>query len=93
MPQKGFFETSLGYYSGDKIALPHVDVGLYQSYMTVLETLYPHVVEGGAILFDEYSEETAKWPEAKKAIDLFFGKKTSSIRRDDLTGKHYLIKN
>jgi hypothetical protein len=90
---KGFFETSLEHYSGDKIALLHVDVDLYQSYLTVLETLYPRVVEGGVLLFDEYSEEAVKWPGAQKAIDEFLGESSSSICRDELTGKHYLIKN
>ena len=89
---EGFFESSLSHYSGDKIALIHVDVDLYQSYLAVLESFYPLVIEGGAILFDEYSEEKTKWPGAQMAIDEFFGERRSLIRRDELTGKHYMIK-
>ena len=50
---KGFFTTSLVKYTGNKIALLHLDVDLYSSYSETLNTLFPRVVQDGAILFDE----------------------------------------
>jgi hypothetical protein len=91
---QGFFQQSLLKYRGRSIALLHIDVDLYQSYLTVLESLYPRVAEGGVVLFDEYlaTMDHLKFPGAQKAIDEYFGGAVSSIRRDRMTGKYYLIK-
>ncbi|MCP4536819.1 MAG: hypothetical protein GY832_06705 [Chloroflexi bacterium] len=90
----GFFGDSLDKYRGSGIALLHIDVDLYQSYLTVLEQLYSKVVPGGIILFDEYLEtlEQVCFPGAQKAIDEFFGEKTSLIHRDRISGKYYMIR-
>ncbi len=91
---KGFFNESLSKYRGEKIALLHLDGDLYESYKDPLRILYPRVVEGGVVLFDEYlnTTEHAKFPGAQKAIDEFFGEEVSAIKRDHATGKYYLIK-
>ena len=51
-------------------------------YLTVLEELYPRVLPGGVILFDEYGEDE-KWPGAQRAIEGYFGDRISLMRRDD----------
>ncbi len=91
---KGFFDESLEKYSGDKIALLHLDVDLYGSYKTSLEALYPKVIDGGIIAFDEYmgTREHYKFPGAKKAIDEFLEGKQVNLLRDPIWGKYYLIK-
>lgn len=93
---KGFFEDSLSKYRGEKIALLHIDVDLYGSYKTVLETLYDQVQAGGIIAVDEYVDtfDVAKFPGAQKAIDEFLNSRNiaSSFRRDASTGKYYFIK-
>ena len=48
-----------------------MDCDLYESYRTCLDAMYPRIVPGGIILFDEY-EHVVEWPGAKKAIDEFF---------------------
>lgn len=89
---KGFFEESLVKYRGGPIALLHLDVDLYGSYKTCLDSLYSQVAEGGVVVFDEYlsTMEHLKWPGAAKAIDEFFT--PEQISRDSLTGKYYHIK-
>ena len=92
---KGFFKESLPKYRGSSIAFLHIDVDLYDSYLTVLHELFPKVAPGGVILFDEYMETTdlLKFPGAQKAIDEYLGPMTTLISRDKITGKYYLIKN
>lgn len=65
---KGFFRESLKKYKGEQIALLHIDVDIYDSYVTVLNELFPKVAMGGIVLFDEYinSVENVNWPGAKK---------------------------
>jgi hypothetical protein len=87
----GFFTTSLSKYTGEPIALLHVDVDLYESYKDVLEALYKHIVPGGIVLFDEYN--TPEWPGATKAIDEFFKDQKANIKLDSRSGKYYLIKS
>lgn len=91
---KGWFQESLPKYRGNPIVLLHLDIDLYKSYRVALENLYPKVVPGGAILFDEYmgSRENVEWPGAQKAIDEYLGEKEVFIQRDPVTGKYYLIK-
>ncbi len=91
---KGFFEESLPKYSGNRIALLHLDGDLYQSYKASLELLYPKVVKNGVIMFDEYlgTMEHQNYPGAHQAIDEFFADKDEEILRDQQSGKYYLIK-
>ena len=91
---KGYFDTSLKKYAGDKIALLHIDVDLYQSYKTVLSALYDKVVPGGVVAVDEYAAQmdAVKWPGAKKAIDEFFSGKPATLVKHNDHGKYYLIK-
>lgn len=91
---KGFFNESLTKYTGSSIALLHLDVDIYDSYLTTLKELYPKVEQGGVVLFDEYmaTDEHLHFPGAQKAINEYFGDNKSLISRDKITGKYYLIK-
>jgi len=86
----GYFEKTVAQYPSKEIALLHLDVDLYNSYKVCLEALFPKVIVGGVVLFDEYQEEI--WPGATKAIDEYFQNRPEKIQKDFLTGKHYLIK-
>lgn len=74
---EGYFEDSIPSYSDGPIALLHIDVDLGKSYTEVLTGLWPHLVVGGIVIFDEYDEPKAleKWPDAKPAIDAFLADK------------------
>ena len=91
---KGFFDETLPKTDVKEIALLHLDVDLYSSYKTCLEYLYPKVKRGGVVMFDEYAseEEQRDFPGAKKAIDEYLGYRKNLIKKDDITGKYYLVK-
>jgi hypothetical protein len=92
---RGYFEDTLGKFTGKAVALLHIDVDLYDSYKCTLKELYPRVATGGVIMFDEYmgTGEHAYFPGAQRAIDEFLGERRSEIRRDSNTGKYYLVKD
>lgn len=55
-----------------KISLLHIDVDLYEATEASLRLLYPHVVKGGIVVFDDYGDFSG----TNKAIDDYFeGKK------------------
>lgn len=87
---KGFFDQTLPVSKVSKIALLHLDVDLYKSYKDCLEHLFPKVVKGGVVIFDEYDEP--KFPGAKKAIDEYFADTEYKIEKDTIFGKRFLIK-
>lgn len=91
---KGLFQDTLKEYRGESIALLHADVDLYESYLTVLESLYPKVTPGGVVAFDEYLNtfELLHWPGARKAIDEYFAGRPEQIMRDERSGKYFLSK-
>jgi len=88
---QGFFHESLPRFPERHIALLYIDADLYDSYKDALTWLYPRVVRGGIIAFDEYEQEL-KWPGAKRAIDEYLGERVRWIQQDRQTGKCYLVK-
>jgi Macrocin-O-methyltransferase (TylF) len=89
----GLFSETLPCYEGS-IALLHVDVDLYQSYLDCLTNLWPHVVTGGVVAFDEYGED-ATWPGARRAVDEFLATVSvdaSEMRHDEIAGKWWIVK-
>lgn len=87
---QGFFDQTLSRFHGPGIALLHIDADLYQSYKDTLTMLYPKVVRGGLVLFDEYHDPA--FPGATKAIDEYFHEKGVKIQQDPLSKKHFLVK-
>ncbi len=90
---KGYFQETLVTYSGGPIALLHLDVDLYDSYVCALRHLQPRTAPGGVTAFDEYKNtfERLHCPGAQKAIDEHFGEAASRIQRDPLLGKYYFV--
>jgi O-methyltransferase len=79
--EKGFFENTLPNLSEMRFSLAHLDCDLYQSYVTCLEFLYPRMVCGGYMVFDEYDFSAPVYPGAQKAIDEFFANKPEKLQR------------
>ena len=52
-----------------QIAFVHADADQYQSTKAICESLYPRLVPGGIILFDDYGDEKTKG--CTKAVDEF----------------------
>jgi O-methyltransferase len=83
---KGFFEDALPQLADRRFSLAHIDCDLYQSYLTCLEFLYPRMVKGGFMVFDDYFSRSV-YPGAPKAVDEFFSNKPEKLQRfDDLDG-------
>lgn len=66
---------------GLRISLLHFDVDLYNPTKTALEYLWPLVVPGGVVLFDEYA--IRPWEGESKAVDEYFKDHPVTIRRFD----------
>jgi hypothetical protein len=66
---------------GLRIALLHFDCDMYAPTKVGLEYLWPLVVPGGVVLFDEYG--LRPWEGEAKAVDEFFSDKKVTIRRLD----------
>jgi hypothetical protein len=78
--------------SGLRISLLHFDCDMYRPTKVGLEYLWPLVVPGGVVLFDEYG--IRPWEGESKAVDEYFGDKKVVIRRLDWTPNPggYIIK-
>lgn len=104
---KGFLGDTLPHFPLDRrIAFLHLDVDLYEGYRDGLVYLFPKVVPGGIVAFDEYREfhlelpeygEKEKWPGCSKAIDEYFSGRRELLRRELLqyhpeTKKYFVVR-
>ena len=91
---QGWFDKCLGLYTGDKIALLHLDCDLHDSYKLCLEAFYPKLIVGGVLAVDEYagSFEWLYFPGARLAIDEYMSDKHVRRERDEYSGKYYFVK-
>ena len=77
----GFFSDTLPKLCDMKFSIVHLDCDLYQSYVTCLNFLYPRLLPGGYMIFDEYDLAAPVYPGARKAIDEFFADKPEKLQR------------
>lgn len=76
--QPGWFRETLPEWAGEigPIAILHLDGDFYESTATPLKWLWPHVVPGGFVIFDDYDA----WPGCKQAADEFCAANGLSIQ-------------
>ena len=67
---KGFMPSTFMGLEKSKIAFAHIDVDIYQSVFDCCQFLYPLLVPGGFVVFDDYGLPTC--PGARLAVDRFF---------------------
>jgi len=72
---KGKVEDTIPEIIPNKIALLRIDTDWYKSTKHCLEYLYPKLVKGGVIIFDDYGHIKG----AKKAIDEYFNENNINI--------------
>jgi O-methyltransferase len=73
--RKGFIpETFIGLESR-RFAFAHIDVDIYKSIIDSLEFIWPRLLSGGFIVFDDYGFPSC--PGARQAVDHFFSKTTT----------------
>jgi Macrocin-O-methyltransferase (TylF) len=78
---KGFFEETLPRLQDTRFSIVHLDCDLYQSYRTCLNFLYPRLLPGGYMVFDEYDHSAPVYPGARKAIDEFLADRPEKLQR------------
>ena len=92
---KGFFSESLPQHPDRPIALLHVDGDLYQSYLSVLEQLFPKVAKGGVIVFDDFrcddDQASEAFPGARQAVKDYL-QKSYDLVQVSLLGTYYFCK-
>lgn len=71
-----------------KISLLHIDVDIYEPTSLALELLYPHVVKGGVIIFDDYGAFSG----TNKAVDDFFNNNQEIKRLEFSHSISYIVK-
>lgn len=93
---QGYFEDTLPKYKHEigQVALIHLDVDIYDSYMTCFNNLYDQLIKGGIILFDEYHSKMndVEWPGAAKAIDEFCAISGQKVEHDAIANKYFIVK-
>ena len=93
---KGDIEQTVPDYVADnpglRISLLHFDADLYRPTLVALEHLWPLVVPGGIVVFDEYA--IPPWEGEAKAVDEFFAGRQIELKRFDWTSNPgaYMIK-
>ena len=82
---KGKVEETLPEAAPDRIALLRLDTDWYSSTYHELVHLYPRLVPGGVIIFDDYGH----WEGARRAVDQYFAEQNISIflHRIDYAGR------
>ena len=69
----GFIPETFTEFHSDRITFAHIDVDIYKSVSDCCEFIYPRLVPGGFLIFDDYGFPTC--PGARKAVDQFFNEK------------------
>lgn len=69
----GLIPQTFNGHEAAAIALAHIDVDLYRSVRDCCEFIYPRLVPGGMMIFDDYGYPSC--PGARRAVDDFFSTK------------------
>lgn len=72
--EPGFIPDTFAGQASVRIAFAHVDVDIYQSVMDCCSFIFPRLVDGGFIIFDDYGFPTC--PGARQAVDEYFSDKS-----------------
>ena len=63
---QGLFQDTLNY--DGQVAFAHLDCDWYESVMTCLQRIVPHLTLGGILIIDDYKD----WSGCRKAVDEYF---------------------
>jgi O-methyltransferase len=67
---KGVIPSTFSGKEDQSISFAHIDVDIYKSVLDCCEFIYPRLLNGGILIFDDYGFPSC--PGAKKAVDFFF---------------------
>lgn len=79
---QGLFQDTMDVQ--EKVALAHVDGDWYESVMTCLERIEPHLIPGGVLVIDDYHH----WSGCRTAVDEYFSDKKDQFDFVDKSRLH-----
>lgn len=87
---KGWIVDTKEYFAQfpEEVSLLHIDVDYEQPYKDILKYMYPRVVKGGVVVFDDYGCYVG----AKLAVDDFIKTSGEKLCRTGETTQRYIIK-
>lgn len=88
-PQKGYFKKTLPHFR-EKICFALIDCDLQQSTLYCAQRLWPLIVPGGKLIFDDYISPD-DFPGVKFAIDSFIKKHNKEIKNHGLLNRLYFV--
>ncbi len=71
--RKGYIPDSFKGMENNRFAFAHIDVDIYKSILDCCEFIYPRMVPGGILVFDDYGFPSC--PGARVAVDQYFQNK------------------
>lgn len=88
---KGWIPDTFAGKENCTLAFCHVDLDLYEGYLATLNFIWPRMVAGGIVAFDDYQAPTCLG--ARKAVDEFTSQHNISLHTDsNLPHAAWLIK-
>jgi len=85
---KGLFKDTLHEVKDKMFCFVHIDCDLYEGAKDATEFFYPRMVDGGVMLFHDYTSQAL--PGVKRAVDEFFLSK-DDFRTTNRFGGHHLV--
>jgi predicted O-methyltransferase YrrM len=76
---KGWIPDTFSNLEDSKISFCHLDIDLYEGYLAALEFVWPRLISGGIIVFDDYGVCTCLG--ATRAVDEFVKKNNIELQR------------
>jgi O-methyltransferase len=73
--RKGLIPQTFAGLENDSVSLAHIDVDIYDSVMACCRFIWPRLVRGGFMIFDDYGFPSC--PGARRAVDEYFQATTS----------------
>jgi hypothetical protein len=88
-PIKGYFQDTLSKMNDQTFCLALVDCDLNESIIYCAENIWPKLIKGGRIVFDDYNDQQFKG--AKIGIDYFVDKVKAEIYQHGLLNRLYYV--
>jgi O-methyltransferase len=75
---RGYFNDTLPRLTDERFSLVHLDCDLYSSFKSCLEFVYPRMLPGGIMVFDDYG--SPPYPGARRAVDEFLSERPERLQ-------------
>jgi asparagine synthase (glutamine-hydrolysing) len=84
--KKGLYQYTMNIQT--KVSMAHIDCDWYESVITCLEQIVPHMISGGVIIIDDYY----CWSGCRTAVDKYFSDKKYKYKFIKKTKLHIICK-